>query len=119
VTASPRSLTGLVLLVLAVAGASQWWAGRQQAELGRSLARLAGPGDLLMISSDTCGVCVAARRWLQAHGVRHAECSIERDADCRARFAALNAPGTPVFLVRGQVQLGFDPARLRARLSDG
>jgi hypothetical protein len=51
--------------------------------------------------------------------VAFSECSIERDADCRAAFERLRAPGTPVFLVRGQVELGFNPMRLKARLETG
>lgn len=114
--ASRRSLLGLVGLVLAVGAASQWWAYRQESALGQSVAALVGPGDLVMISSDTCPVCVAARRWFAAHGVTFQECSIERDAACRARFDELRAPGTPVILVRGQPELGFDPVRLHQRL---
>lgn len=115
---SRASLLGLVLLVLVISGASQWWGHRQEARLGEDLARLAGPGDLLMVSSDTCAVCAAARQWFTTHGVRFSECSIERDAACRAQFEALRAPGTPVFVLRGEgaAELGFNPARLRARL---
>lgn len=115
-TASRRSLFGLVLLILGISLASQWWGHRRHEALGEQVAALAGPGDLLMLSSDSCGICTMARTWFQQHGVRYAECSIERDADCRARFEALRAPGTPVILVRGQPELGFSPSRLRARL---
>lgn len=117
--ASRASLLGLVLLVLGISGASQWWGHHQEARLGEALARLAAPGDLRMLSSDSCGICAVARQWFTAHGVAYSECSIERDADCRAAFEQLRAPGTPVFLVRGQVELGFNPARLRARFETG
>lgn len=113
---SRGSLLGLVALVLAVSAASQWWSHRQETALGRSLAALARPGDLVMLSSDSCAVCLTARRWFQDHGVAFSECSIERDADCRRRYEALQAPGTPVMVVRGQPELGFSPVRLRARL---
>lgn len=113
---SRRSLLGLVLLILAISAASQWWGHRQEAAVGERLAALAQPGDLLMLSSDTCSICSLARTWFQQHGVNFDECSIERDADCRSRFEALRAPGTPVILVRGQPELGFSPERLRARL---
>lgn len=113
---SRRSLFGLVVLILAISVASQWWGHRQEATLGARVAALAGPGDLLMLSSDTCGICTAARGWFQQHGVAFEECFIERDAACKARFDALRAPGTPVILVRGQPELGFSPSRLRARL---
>ncbi len=113
---SRGSLLGLVGLVLAVSAASQWWVHRQETALGRSVAALAQPGDLVMLSSDTCAVCASARRWFREHGVRFSECSIERDADCRQRYEALRSPGTPVIVVRGQPELGFSPTRLHERL---
>jgi glutaredoxin len=113
---SPRALLGLALLVAAVAGAQQWWAAHRRGDVGGAVAPLARPGALHMISSDDCSICVVARRWFNTHGVAYTECSIERDAACRADFEARRAPGTPVLLVRGVPQLGFNPERLRAAL---
>ncbi|RVT54123.1 glutaredoxin family protein [Rubrivivax albus] len=114
---SRRSLFGLVLLILAISVASQWWGHRQEAQVGERLAALVRPGDLKMIASDTCGICSVARTWLRDHGVAFEECSIERDAACRAEFEALRAAGTPVFVVAGQqASLGFSPSRLLAQV---
>ena len=114
---SRRSLLGLVVLVLVVSGASQWWAGRHQVDLGRQLAALARPGDIRMLSSTTCPYCKAARLWMNEHAVAFSECFIEEDAACAAAYQAALAPGTPVLLVRGQAQLGFDAARIHKVLS--
>jgi len=113
---SLRSVLGLLALVLGVSLASQWWSQQQAGEVGQQLAALAAPGDIVMLSSDICAPCLAARRWMQQHKVAFAECSIERDADCAERFRAAGAPGTPLLFVRGQPQLGFVPERLRAAL---
>jgi len=113
---SPRALLGLALLVAAVAGGQQWSVAHQRADVGTAVAALARPGDIHMLSSDTCSICVVARRWFTTHGVAFTECSIERDAACRADFEARRAPGTPVLLVRGVPQLGFSPERLRSAL---
>ncbi|GAB4124172.1 MAG: hypothetical protein Fur0014_22400 [Rubrivivax sp.] len=115
--ASRRSLLGLVALVLAVGAASQWWSHRQEVALGRAVSALAQPGEVQMIASDACGVCALARRWMTEHAVPFTECSIERDAACRAQYEALNQPGTPVIVVRGRPELGFSPARLHERLT--
>jgi hypothetical protein len=48
--------------------------------------------------------------------VAYTECSIERDAACKADFEASRSPGTPVLLVRRQVMVGFNPERLLAGL---
>ncbi len=113
---SRKSLLGLVLLVLAVSTASQWWAGRQERQIGVQVAALAKPGDIRMLASATCGVCAAARIWFTEYQVPFSECVIENDAACRQAFNALQASGTPVLLVRGKPQLGFSPERLRDAL---
>lgn len=113
---SRSSIVGLVLLVLAVSVASSWWAGRAKERIGDQVAALAAPGDIRMLSSDTCGICAEARGWFNANRVAFNECSIERDAACRADFDATRAPGTPVILVRGAPQLGFNPQRLLGAL---
>ena len=116
--ASPRSLLGLAALVLAFSAASQWWAARHEAALGAQVAALARPGDIRMLASETCSICAAARAWFNANRIPFSECLIERDADCLAAYQASGAPGTPVLLLRGQVEVGFNPARLRDRLRD-
>lgn len=114
--ASRQSLVVLAALVLGITAASTWWAERNEAQTGRQVAALAQPGDIRMLSSDTCGLCVVARNWFRQHAVAFSECSIERDATCRAAFEASRSPGTPVLLVRQQTQVGFNPERLQAAL---
>lgn len=111
-----RSGLGLALLLLAIGAASSWWGGQQQRGVGQQVAALARPGDIRMLSSETCAICTVARAWFTEHRVPFTECWIERDAACRAEHTALRAAGTPVLLVRGQPQLGFSPERLQAAL---
>jgi glutaredoxin len=106
------SIVGLVVLVLCVSATSQWWSGRGQDRLGERMAALARPGDIHMLSSQTCALCAQARLWMQQRNVSFSECFIETDKDCSARFETARAPGTPVLLVRGQSQLGFDAQRV-------
>lgn len=113
---SRKAWLGLLVLVLVVSTANQWWVGRQKAALGRQVAELARAGDIRMLSSDTCAICVVARGWLAENKVPFTECSIEREPACRDAFDATRAPGTPVMLVRGQPQVGFDPQRVLQRL---
>ena len=113
---SHRSLFVLIGLVLGISAGMQWWHGAREARLGEALARTAQPGDIRMLVSDTCAACHGARQWMQAHRVPFSECSIERDAACEAAFRQSLAYGTPLLLVRGQPQLGFDPRRVLQRL---
>jgi glutaredoxin len=116
---SRRSIVALVALVLAVGALSQWWGSRSEAQLGEQVAALAKEGDIRMLSSTTCAYCGAARHWLQQHGVRFDECFIENDAVCARDFEQARAAGTPLVVVRGQPQLGFDPRRVREALTRG
>lgn len=111
-----KSLLGLVIVILAASGASQWWAARHESRLGDELAALAGAGDIRMVSSETCVYCRVARQWLGEHRVKFDECLIERDAACRATYERHGAPGTPLMIVKGQAQLGFNAERVRAAL---
>ena len=113
---SPRDLAGLALLVAVVMGASQWWAAHTQNAVGAQVASLARPGDIRMLSSDNCVVCVSARRWFEEHAVAYTECSIERDIACKTAYETTGLRGTPVLMVRGRPQLGFSPLRLRDAL---
>ena len=116
--AQRRSLAGLVLLVVLVSGAAEWWREHLATALGRQLAQASRPGDIEMLSSVTCVFCERARRWMGLHQVAFTECFIERDADCARRYQALGARGTPTLLVRGQAQLGFSADQVLARLRE-
>jgi len=115
--ASRRSLLVLVLLVIAITGGSEWWRGREQARLGVQIASASAPGDIEMLSSKTCVFCDRARAWFGAHRVPVNECVIETDTRCAERFASLRALGTPVLIVRGQVQQGFNPELIARALA--
>ena len=98
-------LGALMLGAMAAIQGLQTWS---RARLGPQVAALARPGDIFMISSQTCSYCASARTWFEANRVPFGECLIERDAHCAATYNALLAPGTPVLLVRGKRLLGFN-----------
>ena len=108
----------VLVLILGLAATAHWWGQRQQVGIGQAVAALVAAGDVHMYSSDTCPICVEARRWFQRHEVPFTECSIERDPQCRAEFDAMRAFATPVIVVRGQPTRGFDPEQLLAYLQE-
>lgn len=112
-----RSALSLLAIVIAVFGATEAWRAWSMQRVEEQIVALAAPGDIEMIASDTCPFCEKTRTWLGARGVPFSECSIERDADCAARFRAYMAPGTPLMLVRGKPQVGFDPQRVATALA--
>ncbi|MGM9484094.1 glutaredoxin family protein [Roseateles sp. NT4] len=100
-----------VVIALAWAG-STVWRERVAGQDGLMLAQRVRPGDIRMISSETCPYCLAARRWMTQEGIPFQECFIEREARCLADYQAQGSVGTPTLIVRGQRVIGFDRARL-------
>src|SRR3954470_21035988 len=111
-----RSLLVLLLLVVAVVAATQLPAVFESRAVAAEVAAAAKPGDITMVSSDTCPYCKEARAWFTAHKVPFKECFVERDSDCATLYAALQSPGTPVLVVRDRRQVGFDPRRIAQAL---
>lgn len=111
-----RALSIVAALALGTGFVMQGLQNVSAERLGARVAASARPGDIRMIASDTCVYCAQARAWFGAHRVPFSECSIERDAACAATYRALLAPGTPLLLVRGRRQLGFDPHAVAAAL---
>jgi len=102
-----------LLVVIGLTALASWaWRSHVAAQDGELLAARVKPGDIRMISSETCPYCLAARRWMTQQSVPFKECFIERDAQCRADYQALGGIGTPTLVVRGQTVLGFDRARI-------
>jgi glutaredoxin len=111
-----REVAQLLAIVAVVSFGTKWWLSSQAKSAGAAVASAAVPGDIRMLSSVTCGVCIQARAWFQEHRVPFSECFIERDAACRAEMQAIGAVGTPVIVVRGKPIVGFSPAVIRDRL---
>ncbi len=111
-----RALLAMAVIGLAVSAASTWWRDHQAAKVGQQIGVRAVAGDIRMLSSVDCVFCARARQWMNAQGIGFSECFIERDAGCAAQYRALMMPGTPVLVVRGQAQAGFDPQWINARL---
>jgi glutaredoxin len=115
-TATRRFAT-LAIIVAIVWGGVQWFGVWQAHRLGAQVAREAKSGDIVMVSSVICPYCKAAREWFTEHKVVFSECFIETEPACAAAYNALQAPGTPVLVVRGQRQRGFDAQRVAAALT--
>ena len=105
-----------LLLVVAVGGGTAALRAWERHQIGERVASAAQPGDIEMYSATTCGICKTAKRWFDAHDVAVQSCEIDRDADCRKRFYALKGRGTPLFVVRGERQVGFDRERIAQAL---
>jgi len=111
-----RELWPLLVIVAVVWGLSGWARNGMHEGQAQSLRERARPGDIVMLSSRSCSYCTQAREWFEAERIPYAECFIESNAQCAQRFRETLAQGTPTFLVRGQVIVGLDRARMVALL---
>jgi len=107
-----RSYVSLALIVGLVYGGVQLLQGRHSGQQAQALRAAAAPGDIVMLSSQTCPYCKRAREWMSEQNVPFRECMIETDAACLAEFQARGGLGTPTLVVRGRTVVGFDPARV-------
>lgn len=107
-----RSWLRPLLIALAVWVLLQSWQSYHARQAAVSLAALAKPGDIVMLSSETCVHCKTASRFMTQHQIPFSECFIETDAACAESYRSQQSPGTPTLLVRGQRLVGFDPERI-------
>ena len=112
-----RSYVSLAVIVGLVYGGVQLLQGRHNGQQAQALRATAKPGDIVMLSSQTCPYCERARSWMSEQRVPFKECMIETDAACLAEFQARGGLGTPTMVVRGRTVVGFDPARVAEILS--
>ena len=107
-----RSYVSLAVIIGLVYGGVHLLQGRHDGRQGEALRATAKPGDIVMLSSQTCPYCERAREWMSEQQVPFKECTIETDAACLAEFQARGGMGTPTLVVRGRTVVGFDPARV-------
>lgn len=113
----PQSWLSLVVIVGVVWGAHQVWSQWREHRDIHAIRATARAQDIVMFTTDDCPYCAKARTWFKANEVPWRECNIERNALCKQVFDARGAPGVPLLHVRGQWQLGFDPAWLAKALA--
>ena len=114
-----RRIAPLALVIAAVWTGTQLLHSFGSERIGREMASTAKSGDILMMSSLTCEYCLQARTYFNEHKIAFTECFIERDEACAAAYKALQSPGTPMLVVRGQRQVGFSAERVVQRLREG
>ncbi len=67
---------------------------------------------VLVYSSDTCGYCHEAKKYLDSIGVSYEEKNVSTDIQARKELMKQGFMGVPVIVVDGETIQGFDKARL-------
>jgi glutaredoxin len=63
--------------------------------------------DVVLYSAQWCGYCRKARTYFQSQGIAFKEYDVEKSAQGRRDYRALNARGVPVILIGRQRMNGF------------
>lgn len=68
-------------------------------------------------TTDWCGVCKKAKRYLDSQQIRYTEHDIEKSQKAKREFDRLGGKGLPVIVVGRQKMHGFSPQRLDAMIA--
>lgn len=74
---------------------------------------------LQIYSTVTCPWCDKAKAWMQSEGIAYEEIDVTSDEAKQQELMALTHQRTvPVLVRQGEYVIGFDPAKIKALLSD-
>lgn len=76
----------------------------------RAPIRDAGPGEVVMYGTPTCGYCKMAREYMQSRNIPYLEKDVTSDAAAKAEWHSLGGKGVPLILFGSQRMMGFSQA---------
>lgn len=68
--------------------------------------------NVVVYSSNTCGYCVEAKKYLDSIGVPYTEKNVSTDIQARKELMAQGFMGVPVIFVDEEIVQGFDKKKL-------
>jgi glutaredoxin len=88
------------------------WSAKSSSE-GRSAAATISArngNQLVVYTSNGCGACAYAKKYMDEHGIPYVERRIDSDTSAYAELASLNGPiVVPTFVAGDEVMSGMDP----------
>ena len=72
--------------------------------------------NVVVYTSNTCGYCHEAMKFLDSMSVKYTEKNVSVDADARRELIKKGFMGVPVIMIDDEVVQGFDKARLQELL---
>lgn len=72
--------------------------------------------NVTIFTSNTCGYCQEAKRWMDQNGHAYTEKNVNTDPEARAELIKNGFMGVPVIYVDGEVVQGFDKTKLEELL---
>lgn len=68
--------------------------------------------NVVVFSSNTCGYCVEAKKYLDSIGVAYTERNVSTDVEARKELMSKGFMGVPIIYVDDEIIQGFDKKRL-------
>lgn len=72
--------------------------------------------NVIVYTSNTCGYCHAAMKFLDSMSVKYTEKNVSVDADARKELIKKGFMGVPVIMIDDEVVQGFDKVKLQELL---
>jgi len=72
--------------------------------------------NVIIYTSNTCGYCHAAMKFLDSMSVKYTEKNVSVDAEARKELIKKGFMGVPVIMIDDEVIQGFDKVRLQELL---
>lgn len=73
--------------------------------------------NVVIYTSNTCGYCHAAKKFLDSMSVNYMEKNVSTDAAARTELMKMGFMGVPVIMIDEQVVQGFDRNRIMELLN--
>ncbi len=71
---------------------------------------------VIIYTTDWCGYCKKAKRFMRKNRIAFTEYNIEKSAYAKRKYQRLNGQGVPLIVVGNKTLSGFSPASLMALL---
>ena len=104
-----------LFLVMAALALYQNW-GKVESVFRPAPVAAAGQTEVVLYATAWCGYCKKTRELLADEGVTYVEFDIEKSAEGRRRYQALNGRGVPVLTVGDTVIHGYQEKEMRRLL---
>jgi len=87
-----------------------------QGRIERLMQEKASNPKVVMYSTQRCGACKMAKRWLDERGIAYIEKDVEQNPQYLQEFRAKGGRGVPLIEVNGETHRGFNSQWLSERL---
>lgn len=74
--------------------------------------------NIVVYTSNTCGYCHEAKKYLDGKGVSYTEKNVSTDMDARKELMDQGFMGVPVIMVDDEIIQGFDKRKLESLLAE-